>query len=151
MDWRNGKLVPASDPREGIPVSLNLVAQRNAADRYLEERVATASPAQLTGMLFDAAVAALTRAEGLQRTGNYNEACAPLIKAQDIVLELRCALNAEAGELATALDALYAYAHQRLVHANVKRDDAAITEVIGIIDPLRIAWRESCLRVAAAG
>ncbi len=131
-------------------MSLNLVAQRNAADRYLEDRVATASPAQLIGMLYDAAVAALTRAEGLQREGLHNEASAPLIKAQDIVLELRCSLNPDAGELATALDALYSYAHQRLVHANVKRDHHAIVEVIGIIDPLRVAWRESCLRVAAA-
>lgn len=118
-------------------------------DRYLTERVVTATPAELTGLVFDAGVAAMRAAAAAQADGDWAFASAQLLRAQAMVLELRCALNPEAGQLATSLSALYTYVHSRLVHANVARDPAATAEALDLFAPLQQAWRESILCRAA--
>ncbi|MDP9435142.1 MAG: flagellar export chaperone FliS [Actinomycetota bacterium] len=120
-----------------------------AAERYLTERVMTASPAELTGMLFDAAVGAVKSAVRLHEADQHVLATPRLIKAQEIVLELRFSLNKEAGPLADRLEQLYAYTYGLLVEANVKRNTAAAREALQVLEPLQLAWRESCLQVAA--
>ncbi len=120
-----------------------------AADRYLTERVMTASPAELTAMLFDACVGALRAAARLQESGDHAVAGQRLLKAQDIVLELRSTLNPAAGSMTTQLDALYTYAFGRLVTANVRRDREATLEALAVLEPLQSAWRSSCCTLAA--
>lgn len=121
-----------------------------AADRYLTERVMTASPAELTAMLYDAAVGALRSAIASQQAGEHLAATPKLVKAQAIVLELRTTLNPAAGELTTRLDALYTYAFTQLLQANTKRDVAATKAALEVLEPLQTAWREACLTVAVA-
>ena len=120
-----------------------------AADRYLTERVMTASPAELTAMLFDACVGAVKASVRLFEAGEHLAAAPRVLKAQDILLELRSTLNPAAGEMAVRLDALYTYAYSRLVHANLQRDVAALREVVEVVEPLQQAWRESCCTLAA--
>lgn len=141
----------AGPPSSGTTVMLRDREHCAAAAHYLSERVATASPAQLIGMLFDGAVGALTKAGVLQKEGRFLDANTPLIRAQEIVLELRCSLNQDTGDLAGRLDALYAYAHGRLVHANVSRDLAATHEVREILDQLRLAWRQAVMNLPVGG
>lgn len=119
------------------------------ADRYLTERVLTASPAELTAMLFDACVGALKAAARLQEAEEHALAGQRLLKAQDIVLELRSTLNPAAGDLTVSLDALYTYTYGLLVRANVRRDRAATLEALGVVQPLQDAWRTSCCSLAA--
>ncbi|MCU1692934.1 MAG: flagellar protein FliS [Frankiales bacterium] len=119
------------------------------ADRYLTERVLTASPAELTAMLFDACVGALKAAARLQEAEQHPLAGQRLMKAQDIVLELRSTLNPAAGDLTVSLDALYTYAYGLLVRANVRRDRAATLEALALVEPLQTAWRTSCCTLAA--
>ena len=126
-----------------------MTLQTDAATRYLTERVLTASPAELTAMLFDAAVGALKAAARLQEAGDHTTAGQRLMKAQDIVLELRSTLNPAAGQLTTQLDALYTYAFGQMVTANVRRDRAATLEALSVIEPLQTAWRASCCTLAA--
>ena len=125
-------------------------ATSEAADRYLVERVSTASPAELTAMLFDACVASIKGAVRLLTEGDALGARPKLLKAQDIVMGLRTTLNHEAGELAGNLEALYTYAWGRLVDANVHRDAAAAQEALEVMEPLQQAWRQSCLAPAVA-
>ena len=134
------------DPDEEGP---SMTPQNAAAQRYLQERVLTASPAELTAMLFDACVGALKAAARLQESGEHAVAGQRLMKAQDILLELRSTLNPAAGELTTQLDSLYTYAFGKLVTANVKRDRAATLEALSLIEPIQLAWRQSCCTLAA--
>jgi flagellar secretion chaperone FliS len=120
-----------------------------AKERYLRERVQTASPAELTAMLFDHCVGSLRAALRSQEAGDHLAAGPRLLKAQDIIMELRTTLNPEAGPLAGQLDALYTYAYGQLVKANVSRDLAATREVLEIVEPLQTAWREACCTLAA--
>lgn len=120
-----------------------------ASDRYLAEKVQTASPAELTAMLFDACVAALHGALRLQRLGDHLGALPRLQKAQDIVLELRTTLNPEAGSLADSLDALYTYSYTQLLEASLRRECDGIQAALDVLQPLQQAWRTSCLHAAA--
>lgn len=122
---------------------------QNAADHYLAERVMTASPAELTAMLYDACCANIRGAISRLEAGLPLEASAKLIKAQDIILELRCTLNKEAGPLAEQLDSLYSWSYGRLLEASTRRDVQAAHEAFDVVDGLRSAWRQACLAVAA--
>ena len=65
-------------------------------------------------------------------------------KAIDII---NCGLKASldkssGGDLAEKLDALYEYMSLRLIHANVKNDQAALDEVAHLLNEIRSAWVE---------
>ncbi len=120
-----------------------------AADHYLAQRVLTASPAELTAMLFDACVGSIKLAIRLHEAGEHAAALPKLTKAQDIVLELRSTLNHEAGDLASRLDALYTYAWSQLFQAGVRRDTAAARSALEVVEPLQLAWRQTFLSSAA--
>lgn len=123
-----------------------------AAHRYLQDRVLTATPAELVGMVYDIAVRSLVAAGASLGQGDRPGAGRHLLKAQDAVVELRCALEKEsrdpaAAELAGQLDSLYEYIYLRLVKASVQGDATKVTECLGLLEPLRQAWREGCLHL----
>ena len=120
-----------------------LATPASAADHYLAERIMTASPVELTAMLFDACVGSIKLAIRLHEAGEHIAALPKLTKAQDIVLELRSTLNHEAGELASHLDALYTFAWTQLLRAGTRRDTAAARAALDVVEPLQLAWREA--------
>jgi flagellar biosynthetic protein FliS len=61
--------------------------------RYLGDQATTASPAQLTAMLFDGAVAAVRLGRILAENGDWRAAGTRWIKAQRIVTQLRVSLD----------------------------------------------------------
>lgn len=145
----------AANRRSGY-TSSSLSAARTTGDRYLEERVATATPAELVALLYDGFLRNVRQAVELFEQQKFYDAGPLLIKAQAILVEFRTTLNhEEGGEIAANLDRLYEYAHRRLLHANLRRDVAAAEEAIRLIEPIRDAWAESCLgrvpQPAAAG
>jgi flagellar protein FliS len=119
------------------------------ADHYLTERVLTASPVELTAMLFDACVGSIKLAIRLHEAEQFVAALPKLTKAQDIVLELRSTLNHEAGELASHLDALYTFAWSQLFQAGVKKDTKAARAALDVIEPLQQAWRTAFVAAVA--
>lgn len=118
----------------------------NPYQKYRNQQVTTATPAELVGMLYDAAIAAIrtaAQANFERRAGDVHE---PLVKAQDIITELRCALSFDAGgEIAGNLDGIYGHAIKLLVEANVSRLPARFDEATALLEPLRDAWRQACL------
>lgn len=119
------------------------------ADRYLVERVLTASPAELTAMLYDALSAGVRGAITRLEAGNRADALPRIQKAQDILLELRCTLDSSAGPLAGQLDALYTFAWRRLLDASLSGDPVPAREAFDVVEPLRAVWRQACLQRAA--
>jgi flagellar protein FliS len=118
--------------------------------RYLADSVATASPAKLLTMLYDRLVLDLNRAEEALRSGNRNSASPQLIHAQDIVLELRTSLNMDAWDGADRLAQIYTFLITELVGANIHADADRVLSCRRLVEPLRDAWREAALSVAAA-
>ncbi len=117
--------------------------RNDAANHYMRQRVETATPAQLIAMLYDAGVAAIRAGIAAVERQDRPEANRHLLRAQDVVLELRCSLNHDAGEIAHNLDAIYVYVFGRLVEANVQREPAAAAEALELLQSLQSAWREA--------
>jgi flagellar protein FliS len=120
-----------------------------SANPYLEQQAATATPAELTAMLYSGAVSRVMAAIEMLGDGDTEGARTRLLRTQEIVLELRCALDHEAGgQIAANLDRLYDFTYTRLVRAVVHRDVAAAKEALDVLVSMRDAWREACLAAA---
>jgi flagellar secretion chaperone FliS len=119
-------------------------------DRYMQDAVATASPARLLTMLYDRYVRDLTGAELAIIGGEYTEANAHLLHAQDIVMELRTTLDVSVWKDGAGLSELYSYMYQELVQANIRKDSDRVAAVRRLVEPLRDAWHEAALIAASA-
>lgn len=123
-------------------------ATRKSADAYtqvgLETGVSGADPHKLIMMLFDGAVLSLSLASQAMKDNKIAEKGRAISDAISIISGgLQASLDAEAGgELAQRLNSLYDYMCDRLIFANLRNDQAAISEVIRLLDELRGAWAE---------
>lgn len=110
----------------------------------LESNVRGADAHHLVVLLFDGADAALARAQTQLNENDYSGKSESLSKAIAIILEgLSASLNLEeGGQVAKNLAALYDYMVRRLIHANIHKDAAAISEVQGLLCEIGDAWRE---------
>jgi flagellar secretion chaperone FliS len=119
--------------------------------RYMGDTVATASPQQLLVMLYDRLALDLERAEEALVAGNKDVSHAQLLHAQEIVLELRASLQVDVWEGGPRLAALYTWVLGELIKANLKGDVRRVRDCRQVVEPLRDAWREAALSLAAGG
>ena len=121
-----------------------------ATNPYQTQSVATATPAQLVTMLYDRALVAIgrVRAQDRSQPGAIEAINVELQRAQDIVTELQLALDHQhGGEIAQNLDLLYDFCLDRLLQANMHKDDASHLEgVEKTLRGLREAWDEACVQ-----
>jgi flagellar secretion chaperone FliS len=115
----------------------------NPRDTYLSASVSTASPSQLLVMLYERLVLDVERAVDALRRGEPSQAHAPLLHAQEIVLELNASLKVDAWEGAAGLASLYSYVHGELVKANMHKDLKVTEFCLHIVSTLRDTWREA--------
>lgn len=110
----------------------------------IESDIRGADPHRLIVLLFDGAESALRQALIRQEANDIAGRSESLLKAIDIILTgLSASLNTEeGGDLAQNLKALYDYMVSRLIHANIRKDTAAIREVQGLLEEISGAWRE---------
>jgi flagellar protein FliS len=103
-----------------------------------------ATPHGLIAMLFDGLVGAIAEARGAMRSHNIPAKCQAIGRALRIVDEgLSAGLDMEkGGALAAQLSGLYGYIVLRLMHANLKNDEAALDECVRLIEPVRSAWMQ---------
>lgn len=119
-----------------------------AIDSYnkvrLENGVDSANAHTLILMLYDGAALSLATAASAMRDGRTSDKGKAISEVISIISSgLQASLNIEAGgELAVRLNALYDYMCERLLHANLKNDTAALDEVSALLEELRGAWRE---------
>lgn len=112
-------------------------------DRYLEETVATASPARLVTLLYDRLVRDLTQAEGLLHAGDTAGARKPLDHACEIVTQLLADLDGQHWPGAVGLSRVYAWFISQLVGAGIRGDAAAVADCCGLANRLRETWHEA--------
>ncbi len=112
----------------------------------VQTKVAAASPHRLIQLLYESAVAHLQLAQQMLRlaTMDADQSSAldrSLVKAVNIVLELRDSLDLTMdAELPHNLDLLYDYIQRRLLHARMKKDLAAVTESLNLLETLKSGW-----------
>src|ERR1041385_5014542 len=122
-------------------------ASSNPWKSYQQIATQTAPPGQLVLMLYEGTARFLERALTgfeIDDPAQCNETISNnIIRAQNIVFELNVTLNMEGGgELATTLRSLYEYMDRRLMEANLKKDKAAVKEILSRVAVLRDAWAQ---------
>lgn len=117
--------------------------------RYLDMDLLTARGEVVVARLFAKALqcARAAREAGADRARRTSSVGRTL----DILVELRSALDfAAGGEIARNLDALYAFASERLLSAAAASGPEAIDEALRVLEPLAEAWQEIAKRPRAA-
>lgn len=110
---------------------------------YKRVDIETTSQGKLIVMLFNGAIQRAEEARRQLQRGNTQGVHSNLIRAQDIVTELRNALDMKAGEVARNLDRIYEYFQHLLIKGNVKKDPEPIAEAIEHLSAMRDTWREA--------
>jgi flagellar protein FliS len=113
----------------------------NAAAMYQNNKVSTASPAELTLMLFDGAVKFCNIALIGLENKDLSKVNLNIIKAEKIINHLRSTLDFKY-PVAKDFDNVYEYIHQRLIAANIKKDKDILVEALGNIREMRDTWKE---------
>ena len=112
-----------------------------AFNAYKQNSVTTASPGELTLMLYNGCLKFLTRAKKAIEEKNIEEKNTNIQKAQAIISELMSTLNTEL-EVSKQMIPLYDYMNRRLMEANINNDSTIIVEVEGLVTEFRDTWKE---------
>ena len=118
----------------------------------VESLATAATPHRLVLMLFDGACAAIAQAKG-QLERHEIEAKGRSISQAISIIDggLKASLDLKVGgEMAQNLSDLYVYIGERLFHANLKNDSAALDEAATLLEQLGDAWRSIGAKPAAA-
>ncbi|MGY3714863.1 flagellar export chaperone FliS [Sutcliffiella cohnii] len=117
------------------------MAMNNPYQAYQNNAVTTASPAELTLMLYNGCLKFLKLAKKGIEEKNTEMKNTNLIKAQKIIQEFMVTLDMNV-EMSESLLKMYDYMHRRLIEANVKNDIVIIEEVEGYVVEFRDTWKQ---------
>lgn len=108
---------------------------------YKSNSIQTASPAELTLMLYDGAIKFCNIAIGALEKDDIQKANTNIIKAEKIIVEFRATLDFKY-PVAKDFDLVYDYIYRRLVEANIKKDTEILTDALKYIREMRDTWKE---------
>ena len=117
------------------------MALPNAFARYNNSKVLTASPAELTLMLYEGAIKFCNIAIIGIEQHNIQKAHTNIRKVERIIEEFRSTLDRKYA-VAEDFDRVYVYLLQRLLEANIKKDKAILEEVNMHLRSMRDNWKE---------
>jgi flagellar protein FliS len=101
----------------------------------------TASPGELTLMLYNGCIKFLKQAKQAIADKKIEEKHNNIIKSQNIIRELMVSLNMDI-EVSHDMMQMYDYILNRLVEANTKNDVAILEEVEDYVIQFRDTWKE---------
>jgi flagellar secretion chaperone FliS len=117
------------------------MAINNPYKAYQNNSVTTASPSELTLMLYNGCLKFIHIAKKAIEDKNIELKNTNIQKAQAIIQELMVTLNMDI-ELSQNMVALYDYMNRRLMEANIHNDTAILDEVDGLIVEFRDTWKQ---------
>jgi flagellar protein FliS len=117
------------------------MAVNNPYQAYQQSSLNTASPGELTLMLYNGCLKFIHQAKVAMLAKNIEEKNTNLIKAQKIIQEFMVTLNMDV-PMSKDLMAMYDYLYRRLVEANTKNDTAILDEVSGFVTEYRDTWKQ---------
>lgn len=112
-----------------------------AYSQYNNSKILTASPAELTLMLYDGAIKFCNIAVMAIEKNDVMKAHTYIVKTENIIEEFQATLNHKY-PVAKDFDNVYKYIYNRLIEANVKKDKDILEEVLVHLRTLRDTWKE---------
>lgn len=108
---------------------------------YQNSKIMTASPAELTLMLYEGAIKFCNIAiMGIEQS-DVPKAHTNITKVEAIIEEFRATLDFKY-PVAKDFDEVYKYLYDRLVEANLKKDKEILEEVLKHLRTMRDTWKE---------
>lgn len=108
---------------------------------YANSKVMTASPAELTLMLYEGAIKFCNIAIRGIEENDIQKAHTNIVKVENIISEFQATLNHKY-PIAKDFDEVYKYLRERLVEANVKKEKEILEEVLEHLRTMRDTWKE---------
>lgn len=109
--------------------------------QYNNSKVLTASPAELTLMLYEGAIKFCNVAIVAVEQKDIPKAHNNIVKVQRIIDYLRQTLDMKYS-VAQDFENIYVYLSQRLVEANLKKEKEILEEINGHLHSVRDTWKE---------
>ena len=109
--------------------------------QYEKSKILTASPAELTLMLFEGAIKFANIAVMAIEKGDVEKAHNNIRKVERIIEEFQVTLNHKY-PVAKDFDEVYKYLQQRLLEANIKKDKVIMEEVLRHLRTMRDTWKD---------
>lgn len=117
------------------------MAMKNPYQAYQQSSVNTATPGELTLMLYNGAIKFMKLAKKGMEDKDIESKNTNLIKAQKIVQELMVTLDTN-HDVGKSMMTMYDYMNRRLIDANLKNDSSIVDEVEGLMMEFRDAWKQ---------
>lgn len=117
------------------------MAVNNAYAQYNNHKVLTASPAELTLLLYEGAIKFCNIAMMGLEENNIQKTHDNIKKAQAIIEELQSTLN-HSYKVAEDFDNVYHYIYSLLTDANIHKDKETLERALNEIRGMRDTWKE---------
>ena len=117
------------------------MAVNNPYAAYANSRVLTASPAELTLMLYDGAIKFTNIAIVAIEKNDIQKAHTNIIKAERIIIEFQATLDHKY-PIAKDFEKVYAYLIRTLRDANIQKDAEKLQEALKHLRTMRDTWKE---------
>ena len=109
--------------------------------QYANSKIATASSAELTLMLYEGAIKFCNIAILAIEQNDLMKAHTNIIKVERIIEEFQATLNFKY-PVAKDFDEVYKYIYARLIDANMTKDKEILEEVLKHLRTMRDTWKE---------
>lgn len=117
------------------------MALPSAYAQYNNSKIMTASPMELTLMLYDGAIKFCNIAIVAVEQKDIEKAHNNIVKTERIIDYFRQTLDMQY-EVAQDFERVYSYLGQRLTQANIKKDKEILEEVSQHLHTMRDTWRQ---------
>lgn len=117
------------------------MAVNNPYEVYQRNKITTASPAELTLILYEGAIKFCNIAIRALEEGDIQKAHTNIIKTERIIDEFRATLNHKY-EVAKDFEVVYDYIYNHLVQGNVYKEKEPLEKALVELRSMRDTWKE---------
>lgn len=121
------------------------MALNQAYEQYNRNKIMTASPAELTLLLYEGAIKFCNIALVGIEQGDIMKAHNNIKRAENIIIEFQATLDHKY-PVAEDFDRIYAYIYDLLVEANIKKDKDVLERALKELRGMRDTWKEVMAR-----
>ncbi|MDC3416134.1 flagellar export chaperone FliS [Aquibacillus salsiterrae] len=108
---------------------------------YQTNSVTTASPGELTLMLYNGCLKFIKLAKQAMEDKDYQVKNTNIQKAQKIIQELMITLD-EGADISKQMMPIYDFINRRLMEANIQNDSAILDEASDLVAEFRDTWKQ---------
>lgn len=121
--------------------------QKNPYAAYNNSKIQTATPAELTLLLYEGAIKFTNIAIVAMEKNDVQKAHDNIMKTENIIEEFQATLDHKY-PVAKDFDAVYSYLLKRLFDANIRKDPEILEEVLRHLRTMRDTWKEVMAKTA---